>query len=225
MKNIFLKFPVCPRFFPLAAVILINLLPASARCDEATITSDGMKILSKGEVNDFTGHVKLVHCGLTINADEMKADEKTGDTTAGGDVCVVYSTGAAVTHVWGDSAKYNRNTGQGLVSGHVRVVRELTPGTTDVINMSCGELEIFDSGERLHAVKNVKISRPGTDAFGSEAFFEHKSDEIILTGSPAKIKRTDGNTGSEYSGDKVHVNINTGHITITGSVKTKVILK
>jgi len=231
MRHDFLKFLRCPPAAAYAVMLLLAaalpfLFPGVSRCDDAaTITSDRMKILSKGEVNDFLGHVKLVHVGLTINSDEMKADERTGDTSARGDIYIFYSTGAAVTHVWGDDAKYNRGTGRGLVTGHVRVKRELTPGTTDVINMTCDELEIFDSGARLHAIKNVRIFKPDTDAFGSEAFYEHKSDELLLTGSPAKIKRTDGKTISEYSGDKVHVNINTGTITITGRVKTKVILE
>jgi len=211
-------------FFP-PIVLLFSVFVSSYAADSATITSDRMKMLSKGEVSDFIGHVELVHKNLTMTSDEMKLNEKDGDVSASGNIYIHYSSGAAVTYVWGDEARYNKNTGNGLVSGDVRVKRELTPGTTDVINLTCDNLEIFDSGDRLHAVKNVKIFKADTEAAGSEAFYEHKTNKILLVGKPATIKKMEGKTLSEYSGDKVNIDVNTETVAITGSVKTKVILK
>lgn len=210
--------------FPVFALILLSAISVYAG-ETATITSDRMKILSKGEVSDFIGHVVLIHKTLAINSDGMKMNEKSGDASAAGSVYIKYSSGTSVTNVWGDTAKYNKNTGNGSVFGNVKIKRELTPSATDVINITCDELEIFDSGERLHAIKNVKINKSGTDAAGSEAFYEHKTNEILLLGKPAVIKKTEGSTQSEYSGDKVHIDVETETVSITGSVRTKVFLK
>jgi len=209
----------------LTAFLFFSTVDGSYAGDASTITSDKMKIVSKGEVSDFTGNVELIHKNLTINSDEMKLYEKAGDAFAEGNIYIHYSSGSAVTNVWGDTAKYNKNTGNGLVSGNVKIKRELTPGATDVINMTCNELEILDFGDRLHAIKNVKILKMDVDASGSEAFYEHKTNEILLVGKPATIKKTEGKTTSEYSGNRVHIDVKTETVTISGSVKTKVVLK
>jgi len=230
MNGIFLKLSIFKRAKSMVMVFVfimcaIPIFAATDAGEPATITSDRMKILSKGEVSDFIGHVKLVHKNLTINSDEMKMNEKSGDASGSGNIYINYSSGTTVTNVWGNAALYNRNTGNGTVTGDVKVKRELTPGTTDVLNLTCDKLEIFNSGERLHAVNNVKIFKTGTEAYGNDAFYEHKNNELLLTGRPAKIKRVDGKTVSEYSGDKVHIDINTEAVTITGNVKTKVVLE
>jgi lipopolysaccharide export system protein LptA len=194
-------------------------------CGPATITSDRMRVLSKGEINEFIGHVKLDHENLIITSDEMKAEEKSGLVSAKGNLEVIHSSGTVKMYVWGDRAEYNRNTGSGYVTGEVRAKRNLRPDTTETIDLTCERLEIYDAGERLTAIKKVIITQSGSVARGDKAYYEHRINRIKLFGSPASVRRIDGTTVSEYNGDIINIDLAGENVSITGNVKTKIILK
>ncbi|MEW6555786.1 MAG: LptA/OstA family protein [Elusimicrobiota bacterium] len=191
--------------------------------EQATITGDQMKILSKGEILEFIGNVKFTQQNLTISADKMKSNEKTSVISGTGNIYICYSSGTSVTYSWGDEAEYNKNNGQGILKKNVKVKRTLSQNTTDVIELKCEELEIFEFGDRFHAIQNVKISQSETEAFSKEAFYDHKTNEILLLGGPPKIVRTDADGVSEYSGDKIVLAVDKETVSIIGNVKTKIV--
>jgi lipopolysaccharide transport protein LptA len=193
-------------------------------CESATITGDKMKMLQKGDILEFIGNVKLVQQNLTITADKMKSNEKTGMVEGYGNITVKYSSGTENTYAWGDKAEYNKNSGSGIFTGNIKVKRILRD-TTDSLDLTCDELEVFEFGDRFHAIKNVRITQPYTVATSSEAFYDHKTEEILLTGGPPKIIRTDEKGHSEYSGDKIAIVTDTEEFTVLGNVKTKMVMK
>ncbi|MBI5573285.1 MAG: hypothetical protein HY919_01860 [Elusimicrobia bacterium] len=205
-------------------------LPLTTHClyagEPATITGDKMKMLQKGDILEFIGNVKLVQQNLTITADRMKSNEKTGMVEGCGSIKIKYSSGTENTYAWGDTAEYNKNSGSGIFTGNVKVKRTVSQkstGTdTNAVDLTCEELEIFEFGDRYHAIKNVQINREYTVATSSEAFYDHKTKEIFLTGGPPKIIRTDEKGHSEYSGDKISIITDTELFTILGNVKTKI---
>lgn len=192
--------------------------------EPATITGDKMKMLQKGDILEFIGNVKLVQQNLTISCDKMKSNEKTGMVEGYGSIAVRYSSGTENTYAWGDTAEYNKNSGSGIFTGNIKVKR-IRQGTTDSLDLTCDKLEVFEFGNRFHAIKNVQITQPYTVATSSEAFYDHKTKEILLTGGPPKIIRTDEKGRSEYSGDKITIITDTEVFTILGNVKTKIVMK
>ena len=268
------------------AVTLFSIEPA-------TITGDKMKILSKGDIMEFIGHVKLIQDNLEITSDNMKSNNKTdvvsargnvyvhyssgtsntyawseeaeynkndgsgvfsvnvktkrylSDNTtdfinltcdrlelsktdvvsAKGNVYIHYSSGTSNTYAWSEEAEYNKNDGSGVFSVNVKVKRFLSESTTDFVNLTCDKLELFDFGKKLHAVKNVKISQAATETQSNEAFYDRKSNEILLLGGPPKITRTEDTGYSEYSGDKITMLLGRETVEILGNVKTKMIVK
>lgn len=213
----------------LLSIFLPVYLSTFLCCGPATITGDKMKMLQKGDVLEFIGNVKLIQQNLIITADKMKSDEKTGMVEGYGNITVKYSSGTENTYAWGDTAEYNKNNGCGIFTGNIKVKRTLskTPVSTDanVVDLTCGELEVFEFGDRFHALKNVKITQPETAATSDEAFYDHKTKEILLTGGPPKVIRTDKRGYSEYSGDKIVIVTDTEVFTVLGNVKTKMVWK
>ncbi|MDO8734601.1 MAG: LptA/OstA family protein [Elusimicrobiota bacterium] len=211
--------------------------------EPATITGNKMKMLQKGDILEFIGNVKLVQQNLTITADKMKSNEKTGMVEGYGSITVRYSSGTENTYAWGDTAEYNKNSGSGIFTGNVKIKRTLSkppsgmdtnvinPGRDDKLsdsnglNLTCEELEIFEFGDRYHAIKNVQINQEYTVATSSEAFYDHKTKEIFLTGGPPKIIRTDEKGHSEYSGDKIAIVTDKEKFTVLGNVRTKMVMK
>ncbi|MBN1384974.1 MAG: LPS export ABC transporter periplasmic protein LptC [Elusimicrobia bacterium] len=193
--------------------------------EPATITGDRMKILSKGDIMEFIGNVKLVQKNLKITANKMISNEKTGAVSGKGDVVIRYSSGTTTTYAWAKTAEYNKNSGDGVISGDVKVKRVLSDDTTNAVNLTCGELEIFEFGERLHTVNNVRIFQNQVEAQGAEAFYNHKIDEILLLGGTPKIIRKGEKEYIECTGDKIYVGNSKETITITGSVKTRIVIK
>ena len=215
--------------FLLITYSLIHLFTCLYAGEPATITGDKMKMLRKGDILEFIGNVKLVQQNLTITADKMKSNEKTGMVEGYGNITVTYSSGTENTFAWGDTAEYNKTSGSGIFTGNVKV-RRTTPQKsadmdTGVIDLTCAELEIFDFGDRYHAIKNVRINQGYTVATSSEAFYDHKTRDIFLTGGPPKIIRTDEKGHSEYSGDKIAIVTDKEKFTVLGNVKTKMVLK
>ena len=197
--------------------------------EPATITGDKMKMLQKGDILEFIGNVKLVQRNLTITADKMKSNEKTGMVEGYGNITVKYSSGTENTYAWGDTAEYNKNSGFGIFTGNVKIKRTVSQnnmGTdTNVIDLTCEELEVFEFGDRYHAIKNIQINQEYTVATSDEAFYDHKTKEILLTGGPPKIVMTDEKGHSEYSGDKIAIVSDKEIITVIGNVKTKMVMK
>ena len=192
--------------------------------EPATITGDKMKILQKGDILEFIGNVKLVQQNLTISCDKMKSNEKTGMVEGYGNITVKYSSGTENTYAWGDTAEYNKNSGSGIFTGNIKVKRILRD-TTNSLDLTCDKLEVFDAGNRFHAIKNVRITQPYTVATSDEAFYDQKTKEILLLGGPPKVVRADEKGYSEYSGDKISIITDTEVFTILGNVKTKIVLK
>ena len=202
------------------------LLPIYAT-EPATITGDKMKILQKGDILEFIGNVKFVQRkqNLTITADEMKSNEKTGVVLGKGNICIYYSSGTDTMYGWGDNAEYNKNSGKGVFTGNIKLRRVITQNTTGEINLTCEELEVFEFGDSLHAKKNVKIFQPQIVSYSDEAFYDHKINEILLLGGPPKIIKTEENSTLEYSGDKITIAIDKEIVSIAGNVKTKMVFK
>ena len=192
--------------------------------EPATITGNKMKMLQKGDILEFIGNVKLVQQNLTITADKMKSNEKTGMVEGYGRITVKYSSGTENTYAWGDTAEYNKNSGSGIFTGNIKVKRVLQD-TTGSLDLTCGELEVFEFGDRFHAIENVWINQLYTVATSSEAFYDYKTKEILLTGGPPKIIRTDEKGHSEYSGDKIAIVTDKEIFTVIGNVKTKMVMK
>lgn len=196
--------------------------------EPATITGNKMNILQKGDILEFVGNVKLVQQNLTITADEMKSNENTGMVYGKGNIAVHYSSGTENTFAWGGMAEYDKNSGAGIFTENVKVKRVLSQNTEEVVNLTCEKLEIFEFGNRFHAIKNVKIIQPQTQATSDEAFYDHKTKEILLTGGPPKIIKTDEEGHSQRliaSGDKVAIITDKEIITVSGNVKTKMVMK
>lgn len=215
------------RFFYLSIhlAICLSLSVCIYAGEPATITGNKMNILSKGEIMEFIGNVKLVQENLVITANEMKSNEKTGIVAGKGDVAICYSSGSTKTYAWAKTAEYNKNSGNGVVSGDVKVKRVLADDTTNAVNLTCEELEIFEFGERLHTAKNVKIFQKQTEAHGEEAFYNHEIDEILLLGGLPKVTRAEDDGYVECTGDRIYVGNGKETITVLGDVKTKIIMK
>ncbi|PIU82918.1 MAG: hypothetical protein COS68_06855 [Elusimicrobia bacterium CG06_land_8_20_14_3_00_38_11] len=210
--------------FLLITYSLIHLFTCLYAGGPATITGDKMKMLQKGDILEFIGNVKLVQQNLTITADKMKSNEKTGMVEGYGHITVKYSSGTENRYAWGDTAEYNKNSGSGIFTGNVKIKRILGD-TTDSIDLTCEELEVFEFGDRYHAIKNVRISQEYTVATSSEAFYDNETKEIFLTGGPPKVVRTDEKGHSEYSGDKIAIDTKKEVFTVLGNVKTKMVMK
>ena len=193
-------------------------------CEPATITGDKMNILQKGDILEFIGNVKLVQQNLTISCDKMKSNEKTGMVEGYGNITVHYSSGTENTYAWGDTAEYNKNSGSGIFTGNIKV-KKILQNTTDSIDLTCDELEVFGFGDRFHAINNVRITQPYTVATSSEAFYDRETKEILLIGGPPKVIREDEKGYSEYSGDKISIITDTEVFTVLGNVKTKIVPK
>jgi len=188
----------------------------------ATITGNKMNILQKGDILEFIGNVKLVQQNINITADRMKSNEKTGMVHGAGNIAIRYSSGTEDTYTWGDTADYNKNTGSGIITGNVKVKRTLSKSTTDVVNLTCDKLELFEFGDRFHAIGNVKVNQPFMVATSSEAFYDHKSKEIMLIGGSPKIVKSDSKGNSEYSGDRIIIVTDREVFTVLGNTKTKI---
>ncbi|OQA91537.1 MAG: lipopolysaccharide transport periplasmic protein LptA [Elusimicrobia bacterium ADurb.Bin231] len=190
-----------------------------------TITSDKMKIISQGEVSEFIGNVLIVQGNLTIKADVVKANDKTGLISAKNDIIVHYSSDSVSTYAWGDSAEYDKNRSTGVLIGNVRVKRHLSESATDFVTLTCDRLDIMSAGERLRGIGNARIVHPSGIAESDEVFYDNAKDEIILSGTPARIQKHDGGTSTEYYGDRIILDIKTENVTITGNVRTKIMMK
>ncbi|OGS45963.1 MAG: hypothetical protein A2539_06515 [Elusimicrobia bacterium RIFOXYD2_FULL_34_15] len=193
--------------------------------EPTTITGDKMKILSKGDIMEFLGNVKFKQKNLEIIADEMKSNDKNGEITGKGNINIHYSSGMTNINGWADEAQYSKNSGSGIFFGNVKMKRFLTNNTTDVVNMTCEKLEISDFGEKFHAIKDVKIFQEGTEMLSDEAFYDKKTDELLLLGGPPKIIRRDEKNYSEYTGDKIILALEKEILTILGNVQSKMIMK
>ncbi|PKM92938.1 MAG: hypothetical protein CVU80_00705 [Elusimicrobia bacterium HGW-Elusimicrobia-4] len=193
-------------------------------CEPAMITGNQMKMLQKGDILEFIGNVKFVQQNLTITADKMKSNEKTGIVEGYGNITVHYSSGSQNTYAWGNNAKYNKNSGFGIFTGNIKV-KKILHDTTASLDLTCDELEVFEFGDRFHAIKNVKIIQPQTEATSNEAFYNHKTKEILLTGGPPKITKFDEKGQTEFSADQITIVTDKEVITSSGNVKAKMVLK
>ncbi|MFH1540868.1 MAG: LptA/OstA family protein [Elusimicrobiota bacterium] len=222
-----------------AITVTYFLFPILFFCIEpTTITGDKMRILQKGDILEFLGNVKLVQQNLTICADEMKSNEKTGIVEGCGNITIHYSSGTENTFAWCDVAEYDKNNGVGIFTGNVKVKKTLhRPSVkkkselskslinTDDIDLTCEKLKIFESGNSFHAIKNVKIIQPQMQTTSNEAFYDTKTKEIFLTGGHPKTVRTDDKGYFEYSGDKIFLTVDKETVTILGNVKAQIVMK
>ncbi|MFH0948242.1 MAG: LptA/OstA family protein [Elusimicrobiota bacterium] len=206
-------------FQSISTVYLLLLITCLSAVEKpATITGNKMNILQKGDILEFIGNVKLVQQNLTIIADEMKSNEKTGMVLGNGNIMVHYSSGTENTLAWCDVAEYNKNSGAGIFNRNVKVKR-------DVVNLTCEKLEIFEFGNRFHAMSNVKITQPQMEATSNEASYDNKTKEILLIGGPPKIIKSEEKGFSEFSGDRIFLAVDKETVTILGNVRTKMVLK
>lgn len=109
---------------------------------------------------------------VTITADRVEHDAKSGDATAEGNVRIVYGKKT----VTGDKAVYNQNTGDGLVEGNARFTDPKTSISAEVAQFNSfttlGTLYRFYADfESQYFIRGARIERLGEDHYQAEDCF------------------------------------------------------
>ncbi|MDD5688065.1 MAG: LptA/OstA family protein [Elusimicrobia bacterium] len=160
---------------------------------------------------------------MELTSEKLEIFNYGEDFHATKNVYIQYSSATTNTNVWGETAEFNKNSGSGVILDNVKVKRYLSQCTTDFIEMTCEKLEIFNFGENLHAMKNVNFFKEQTKTQSDEAIYDQKAGTLLLLGGPPKLTRVEDKNSSEYTGDKILLEIEKEKITISGNTKTKMI--
>jgi LPS-assembly protein len=109
---------------------------------------------------------------VTITADKLWSDGKSGDSSAQGNARIVYGDKV----VTGDSAVYNQDTGDGVVEGHVRFTDPKTSISADTAKFNSdttlGTLYRFYADfQSQYFIRGSRIERLGEDHYKSENCF------------------------------------------------------
>jgi len=109
---------------------------------------------------------------VTITADKLWSEGKSGDSSAQGNVRIVYGDKV----VTGDSAVYNQDTGDGVVEGHARLTDPKTSISADTALFNSfttmGTLyRYYADFQNLYFIRGPRIERLGEDHYKSENCF------------------------------------------------------
>lgn len=115
---------------------------------------------------------------VTITADKVQSNAKTGEATAEGDVRITYGDKA----VTGDKAVYNQNTGDGVVEGNARFTDPKSVISADRAEFNSittlGELyRASASFEKLYFIRASRLSRLGENHYRATDCFLTTCDQ------------------------------------------------
>ena len=188
------------------------------------IQSDSLRILQRGEVNQFTGNVVIVSDNIRVNAKKAVSRKNESIVEATGDVFVTYSSGTWKVESWCSSLKIMLDEEKFEMTGDVRSdYREA--GSTVSTLMNADKATFYYGGEQKAFFEgSVKAVREGITVNSGRAFYSQYIDMIEFTQDPVARSATETLT-SVYSGDIINLYTEVKRIKITGNANTKVFFK
>jgi hypothetical protein len=182
--------------------------PAGETADGApktTITGEKMNILSKGDVIEFSGDVKMVRGEDVLTADRVRMDEKTGLARAWGRVHLTrrQSEEGLLWEAWADAALYDSRASSGTLWGTRDAARLMRsplkpgPGAPAPFALAADRVTLYQEAVApstaawnfAHAVGRVHVNyeddgppRRVTDVWAGRMFYDGSLEKVRFTG-------------------------------------------
>jgi lipopolysaccharide export system protein LptA len=185
------------RFLAGLALLLFFAGAAPAPALDTTITGGKMELINKGDKVLFTDGVELNRGGDRLIANKMTTNKKRDKITAEGNVRLFRKISS--TETWeakGVTGFYNTKDSSGYLEGSAKGKAEVKHTTvfsstsTRVIEIYADRIEFQRLAQQATAIGRVEGQTvdPETgdhfDFWCEHAFFDGKSRQIVLTGSP-----------------------------------------
>ena len=204
------------------AACLIHLSQAArAQTEEtASLRSDRMEIINRGESASFIGNARFTQGRRTIKAARMTRNEKTGTLIAQGQV--EYSDyleefGSVRAHA--RRIDYSENESHGVMTGNPRLTRIDEQNPEKNVTIYGNTIHIYPDRKTATVIGHAHIETADIAANGNELDFDYADKSAVLSGGRPLVIYTGSAADSMYKADKIYFYIDEEIVIMDGAVE------